>query len=52
MTNPPRPDRAAVNSIFGTELPQESSDERDVETVADLEDRDAWLRNNVPPHHF
>lgn len=51
MTNPP-PDRVTVNSIFGEELPQESSDERDPGVAAENSERDRWLRDNVPPHHL
>jgi hypothetical protein len=47
-----RPDRTAVNKIFGAELPQESSDEPDVEHGAGADQRDNWLRDNVPPHHL
>ncbi len=47
-----RPDRAAVNAIFGTELPQESSDERETAGAAEASERDRWLRENVPPHHI
>ncbi|MBU3705400.1 MAG: hypothetical protein FGM50_01795 [Mycobacterium sp.] len=43
---------AAVNSIFGSELPGESSDERDPESAQSACDRDDWLRENVPPHHI
>ncbi|GAY18720.1 hypothetical protein MSZK_54460 [Mycobacterium sp. shizuoka-1] len=46
-----RQNRSAVNKIFGTELPQESSDERDPDDKRDIADRDQWLRDNVPPHH-
>ncbi|SBS76801.1 conserved hypothetical protein [uncultured Mycobacterium sp.] len=46
-----RQNRTAVNKIFGTELPQESSDERDPDDNRDAADRDQWLRDNVPPHH-
>ncbi len=46
----PRENRIAVNKIFGSELPpQESSDERDPEPNRDRDDRDEWLRDNVPP---
>ena len=48
----PSPDRVAVNSVFGEELPQESSDERDPSGAAEHDDRDRWLQDNVPPHHF
>jgi hypothetical protein len=43
--------RSAVNKIFGIELPQESSDERDPDDNRDSADREQWLRDNVPPHH-
>jgi len=46
-----RHDRTAVNKIFGTELPQESSDERDPNAGREDLERDEWLRDNVPPHH-
>lgn len=46
------PDKATVNSVFGAELPQESSDERDHQSPAELDERDRWLRDNVPPHHI
>ena len=46
-----RHDRNTVNKIFGTELPQASSDERDPNGGGEDADRDEWLRDNVPPHH-
>jgi hypothetical protein len=46
-----RHDRDTVNKIFGTELPQESSDERDPNAGREGPERDQWLRDNVPPHH-
>ena len=46
------PDRDAVNSVFGEELPQTSSDERDPAGAAEDGERDRWMRDNVPPHHF
>ncbi len=45
-------DKAAVNKIFGTDLPQASADERDPEPESSARGRDDWLRNNVPPHHI
>ncbi len=48
----PKPDREAVNRVFGSELPQASSDEIDPSEGADAADRDRWLRDNVPPHHI
>ena len=50
MTTRP-PDRVTVNSVFGTDLPQASSDERDPEVTAEMDGRDRWLRDNVPPHN-
>jgi hypothetical protein len=38
--------RSLIDQVFGTELPQESTDERDHD-----DDREQWLRENVPPHH-
>jgi len=45
-----RPDRVAVNKIFGAELPQTSSDERDPDSSTHDGERDRWLLDNVPPH--
>jgi hypothetical protein len=45
-----RPDRTAVNKIFGTELPQTSSDERDPDSSTGDIEQDRWLLDNVPPH--
>jgi hypothetical protein len=44
-------DKASVNRIFGEELPQASADETAPEPSG-RDDRDAWLRENVPPHHI
>jgi hypothetical protein len=41
----------SVNKIFGDELPQSSSDERDERSAEHDAERDRWLRDNVPPHH-
>jgi hypothetical protein len=30
---------------------QSSSDERDPDASRDAEEREQWLRDNVPPHH-
>jgi hypothetical protein len=48
MTGPAGDDRRLIDQVFGTELPQESTDERDHEG----DDREQWLRENVPPHHI
>ena len=47
-----RPDRNTVNKIFGTEIPKESSDERDPDAAREEREREHWLRDNVPPHHL
>ncbi|MFZ0907341.1 MAG: hypothetical protein WAN71_26415 [Mycobacterium sp.] len=47
MAKPGSDDPSLLNRVFGTELPQESTDERD----RDIDDREQWLRENVPPHH-
>ena len=67
MTKPAGDDRSLINQVFGTELPQESTDERDYDrpvTMRSVErteeeldywgedDREQWLRENVPPHHI
>jgi hypothetical protein len=44
-------DRDSVNKIFGSEIPQESSDERDPDTGRPDRDREEWYRDNIPPHH-
>jgi hypothetical protein len=46
-----KPSRDAVNKIFGDELPQKSSDERDPESRVRDAEHDDWLRDNLPPHH-
>jgi hypothetical protein len=46
MTRRGGDDRRLIDQVFGTELPQESSDARDRD-----DDREQWLRENVPPHH-
>ena len=48
MTRPAGDDRNLIDQVFGTDLPQESTDERDHGT----DDREQWLRENVPPHHI
>jgi hypothetical protein len=45
-------DRNTVNKIFGSELPQEATDERDPDASRDDDERNRWLRDNVPPHHI
>jgi hypothetical protein len=48
MTRPGGNDRSLINRVFGSELPQESTDEYD----RDVDDRERWFRENVPPHHI
>jgi hypothetical protein len=48
MTGPAGDDRSLIDEVFGTGLPQASSDERDHDY---WDDRERWLRENVPPHH-
>ena len=44
-------DRNSVNKIFGADIPQESSDERDPDADRGDQEREHWLQDNVPPHH-
>ncbi|WP_344424383.1 hypothetical protein [Amycolatopsis minnesotensis] len=47
-TGTPRPDRRALDKIFGDVLPDTTSDERD----PDPRGRDdSWYHENRPPHH-
>jgi hypothetical protein len=41
-----------ASDVFGTELPAESTDERDPDAGRDVEDHERWLRENMPPHHI
>jgi hypothetical protein len=43
--------RDLVNKVFGEELPQASTDERETDSPGADADHENWLRNNVPPHH-
>ncbi|BCN42964.1 hypothetical protein [Prescottella equi] len=45
-------DRARLDAVFGTVLPDQTSDERspDGESRGDGTP-DEWLRRQVPPHH-
>jgi hypothetical protein len=51
MANPPRHSRDAVNKIFGDSLPPDSADEREDSSPDDDDERERWLRENIPPHH-
>jgi hypothetical protein len=37
-----------MSNVFETESSPASTDERD----RDVDDRERWLRENVPPHHI
>jgi hypothetical protein len=56
MTEESREDaerKRRLAEVFGDVLPETTSDERDPE-AADVRDeaaRDAWYRDQVPPHH-
>ena len=51
MGHPDGPLRRVVNEIFGDALPSTTRDERADEPSEDDAEREAWLRENVPPHH-
>jgi hypothetical protein len=51
MSGRDRYDEAMISRVFGAELPAESTDERDRDAGRDADDREQWLRENVPPHH-
>ena len=47
-----RIDRARLDAIFGTVLPEQTSDERSRDGAASSDGgQDEWLRRQVPPHH-
>jgi hypothetical protein len=52
MTGRAGHDRHTISSVFGAELPQESTGERDPDPASDADEREQWLRENVPPHHI
>ena len=43
--------RRRLAEVFGDVLPDTTSDERDAEDGRDDPSSDAWLRDQVPPHH-
>jgi hypothetical protein len=45
----PKRDRRELDAIFGDVLPDTTSDERHTESSGG--DREAWYRENRPPHH-
>ncbi len=51
MSEQPRPSRDVVNKVFGETLPEMPTGERDPDRAGDDDDRDRWLRDNIPPHH-
>ncbi|QCQ90072.1 hypothetical protein [Rhodococcus sp. SGAir0479] len=46
-----RVDRARLDAIFGTVLPEQTSDERSRDGAFTSGGQDEWLRRQVPPHH-
>ena len=54
MTDVPREEaerKRRLAEVFGEVLPETTSDERDEERGAEDSARDAWFRDQVPPHH-
>jgi hypothetical protein len=48
----PEQRRRRLEAVFGDVLPESTSDDRDLPSSRDGEDPgDAWLREQVPPHH-
>jgi hypothetical protein len=43
--------RQRLAEVFGDVLPDTTSDEREPEDGKAESDRDAWHRDQVPPHH-
>ena len=43
--------RARLVEVFGDVLPETTSDERDHDVRPEEPASDAWLREQVPPHH-
>ena len=43
--------RARLAAVFGEVLPETTADERDDDVRRPGSDADAWLREQVPPHH-
>ena len=52
MSKPDWEKRRRLAEVFGDVLPETTSDERDDEPPARTGERgDAWLKEQVPPHH-
>ena len=51
MIEPSRRSRDAVNKIFGDSMPDTTRDERYDERPDEGDERERWLRDNIPPHH-
>lgn len=51
MSGSPGLRRHSVDEIFGDPLPDATADERRERPSEDDDERDRWLRENVPPHH-
>jgi hypothetical protein len=55
MTEQPQRDEAErrrrLAEVFGDVLPETTSDEREPDDALGELSRDAWYRDQVPPHH-
>lgn len=53
MTESPHERRRRLEEVFGDALPETTSDEREpsADDRAEESATDAWLREQVPPHH-
>lgn len=47
----PEARRRRLHAVFGEALPETTSDEREPERPEEESARDAWWREQVPPHH-
>lgn len=52
MGERPKRNRETIDEVFGENLPRLPADERDTASPDDEAERDRWLRENLPPHHF
>jgi hypothetical protein len=51
MADPPKRSRDSVDEIFGDPLPPPKSMDDSDSSRPDDDERERWLRENVPPHH-
>jgi hypothetical protein len=45
------PSNPLVNAVFGELMPDAPPENVDPHDVAEHDDHEQWLRDNVPPHH-